>query len=109
MGGAAWLSIFGLGKASTRKHIRSDLRPRSNTTKDKKGRHPQGGLLLFMRCLLELSSLPHAEADVANGFGAEALFQFSQDVGLGDLFELVVQCRLEDAHIQNAFAQCHRR
>jgi hypothetical protein len=23
MGGAAWLSIFGLGKASTRKHIRS--------------------------------------------------------------------------------------
>jgi hypothetical protein len=42
MGEAAWLSIFGLGKASTRKHIRSDLRPRSNATKDKKGRHPTG-------------------------------------------------------------------
>jgi len=42
MGGAAWLSIFGFGKASTRKHIRSDLRPRSNETKDKKRRHPQG-------------------------------------------------------------------
>jgi hypothetical protein len=42
MGGAAWLSIFGLGKASTRKHIHSDLRPRSNATEDKKRRHPQG-------------------------------------------------------------------
>jgi hypothetical protein len=42
MGGAAWLSIFGLGKASTRKHIRSDLRPRSNAIKGKKRRHPQG-------------------------------------------------------------------
>ena len=30
-----------------------------------------------------------AEADVANGFAAGALFQFSQDFGLGDLFELV--------------------
>jgi hypothetical protein len=42
MGGAAWLSIFGFGKAPTRKHIRSDLRPRSNATKEKKRRHPQG-------------------------------------------------------------------
>jgi hypothetical protein len=42
MGGAAWLSIFGFGKASTRKHIRSDLRPRSNATKGKKRRHPKG-------------------------------------------------------------------
>src|SRR6266478_6079161 len=42
MGEAAWLSIFGLGKASTRKHIRSDLRPRSNATQVKKRRHPQG-------------------------------------------------------------------
>ena len=37
------------------------------------------------------------EADVANGFAAEALFQFSQDFGLGDLFELVVQRGLKDA------------
>ncbi len=37
-----WLLIFGLGKASTRKHIRSDLRPRSNATQGKKRRHPQG-------------------------------------------------------------------
>src|SRR5438552_7471805 len=42
MGGTAWLSIFGLGKASTRKHIRSDLRARSNATQGKKRRHPQG-------------------------------------------------------------------
>src|SRR5260370_23668877 len=41
MGGFAWLSIFGLGKASTREHIRSDLRPRSNATKVNKRRHPQ--------------------------------------------------------------------
>src|ERR1700681_3974502 len=52
MGGAAWLSIFGLGKASTRKHIRSDLRPRSNATKDKKRRHPQGKST--SRCLAAL-------------------------------------------------------
>src|SRR5438552_18987631 len=44
MGGAAWLSIFGFGKASTRKHIRPAAagRPRSNATKGKKRRHPQG-------------------------------------------------------------------
>ena len=39
------------------------------------------------------------EADVANGFAAEALFQFSQDFGLGDLFELVVQRGLKDADV----------
>src|SRR5205823_12069729 len=39
---AGWLSIFGLGKASARKYIRSDLRPRSNATQGKKRRHPQG-------------------------------------------------------------------
>src|SRR2546422_5683151 len=42
MGGAAWLSIFGFGKATTREHIRSDLRPRSNATKGKKRRRPSG-------------------------------------------------------------------
>jgi len=35
-----------------------------------------------------------AEPNVADGFTAEALFQFSQDFGLGNLFELVVQCGL---------------
>jgi hypothetical protein len=34
-----------------------------------------------------------AEANVADGFAAEALFQFSQDVDLGDLFEFGVQSR----------------
>ena len=42
MGGPAWLSIFGFGKATTREHIHSDLRPRSNATKGKKRRHPSG-------------------------------------------------------------------
>src|SRR2546422_30654 len=44
MGGAAWLSIFGFGKASTRKHIRPAVagRPRSNATQGKKRRHPEG-------------------------------------------------------------------
>src|SRR5262249_7181012 len=49
-----------------------------------------------------------AEADVADGFGAEALFQFSQDLRLGDLFQLVVQCGLEHADVQHAFAQRDR-
>ena len=42
------------------------------------------------------------EADVANGFAAEALFQFSQDFGLGDLFELVVQRGLENPGLENS-------
>jgi hypothetical protein len=46
-----------------------------------------------------------AKADVADGFCAEALFELSQDFELGDLFELVVQSRLEHAHVENAFAQ----
>src|SRR5438093_610219 len=43
MGGAAWLLIFGLGKASTRKHIHPAIagRPRSNATRVKKRRHPE--------------------------------------------------------------------
>src|SRR4029077_7895624 len=44
MGGATWLSIFGFGKAPTRKHIRPAVagRPRSNATKAKKPRQPVG-------------------------------------------------------------------
>lgn len=45
-----------------------------------------------------------AKADVSDGFAAEALLEFSQDFGLRDLFELVVQCGLEDADIEDAFA-----
>src|SRR4029450_5367961 len=52
---------------------------------------------------------PEAETDVANGFTTEALFQFSQDVELGDLFEFVVQGRLEHADVENAFTQSDRR
>lgn len=33
---------------------------------------------------------------------AEALFEFSQDHGLGDLLELVVQCGLEHANVENS-------
>jgi hypothetical protein len=51
----------------------------------------------------------HAEADVADGFAAEALFQFSEDLRLGDLFELVVQCGLENPDVQHALAQRYRR
>ena len=47
---------------------------------------------------------PDAEADVADGFAAETLFQFSQDFGLGDLFELVVKRGLEDADVEHGIA-----
>ena len=46
-----------------------------------------------------------AEADVADGFGTKALFQLAQDLGLGDLFELVVQGCLEDPDVKHASAQ----
>jgi hypothetical protein len=39
----------------------------------------------------------HPETDVANGFAAEAFFQFSQDFDLRRLFEFVVQRRLKAA------------
>jgi hypothetical protein len=48
------------------------------------------------------------EANVANRFVAEAFFQLSQDFGLGDLFKFVMQSRLQDADIENAFAQRDR-
>src|SRR5207249_818741 len=50
-----------------------------------------------------------AETNVADGLAAEALLEFSQDLGLGNLFELVMQCWLEHPHVENAFAQRHRR
>ena len=56
-----------------------------------------------------IQDLTYTEANVADGFAAEALFQFSQDFGLGDLFELVVQCGLEDSDVDDSVAQCDRR
>jgi len=41
----------------------------------------------------------NAEADVADGFCAKALFQFSQDFGLRNLLEFLVQCGLKDADV----------
>jgi hypothetical protein len=35
------------------------------------------------------SRLNYTEANVADGFAAEAMFKFSQDFRLGDLFDLV--------------------
>jgi len=49
------------------------------------------------------------KSHIADGFAAEALFQFSQDFGLGNLFELVVQCGLEDADVKHTIAQSDRR
>ena len=46
-----------------------------------------------------------AKANVADYFCAEAQFQLSQDVDLRDLLEFVMQGRLEDTDIKNAFAQ----
>jgi|GEM_PF-3201577 len=40
-----------------------------------------------------------AESDVADGFGAEALFQSPQNVDLGNLLEIVVQSGLENADV----------
>jgi hypothetical protein len=48
------------------------------------------------------------KANVANGFAAEAFFQFSQDLDLGNLFQFVVQSRLEGPDIENAFSQGNR-
>jgi hypothetical protein len=50
-----------------------------------------------------------AKADVADGLNTEAFFELSQDFDLGDLFQLIMQRRLEDADVENAFAQCHGR
>ena len=49
--------------------------------------------------------LADSETNVANGFPAEAFFQFSQNVELGNLLELVMQSRLENADVEDAFTQ----
>src|SRR5437867_7367290 len=52
--------------------------------------------------------LTDGKADVANRPAAETLFEFSQNFGLGNLFQFVVQGWLEHANVENAFAQCYR-
>ncbi len=86
----------------------SAIRPYQSLDKDQKLAIRNQSSIVFIRVHSWLKSA-NAKTNVADGFAAKALLQFSQDVDLGDLFELVVQCRLEDAHIQNPFAQCHRR
>src|SRR2546425_4316874 len=51
---------------------------------------------------------PNAKPHVANGFPAKTPLQLPQDVNLGNLLELIVQRRLEHAHVENAFAQSDR-
>ena len=53
---------------------------------------------------LDAAGSADSEANVADGLAAEAFFEFSQDVDLGDLFEFVVQGRLENADVENAVA-----
>ena len=50
-----------------------------------------------------------AKAHSANRPAAETLFKFSQNFGLGNLFQFVVQGWLQHANVENAFAQCYRR
>ena len=40
-----------------------------------------------------------------NRLPVEAVLQFSQDVDLRNLFELVLQCQLEDPDVQNSLTQ----
>src|ERR1700747_3767953 len=53
--------------------------------------------------------LAYPKSKVTNDLSTEALLQFLQDVHLGNLLELVMQGRLENAHVENAFAQRNRR
>ena len=46
----------------------------------------------------ENEKLADAETDFADNFSTEALFQFPQDFGLGDLLELIVQGWLQHAN-----------
>src|SRR5262249_36949712 len=55
------------------------------------------------------SNSADAETDIPDRLAAEALFQFSQDLGLGNLFELVLQSWLEHPDIENSITQCERR
>ncbi|HJX97405.1 MAG TPA: hypothetical protein VJ281_00885 [Chthoniobacterales bacterium] len=53
----------------------------------------------------ENAVLAYAKPHVTNDLCAKALLQLSHDVDLGDLFELIVQCRLQDADVENTFTQ----
>jgi len=55
------------------------------------------------------SDLADPKTNIANRLAAEALFQFSQDFGFGDLFEFVMQSGLEHTDIEHAFTQRHWR
>jgi hypothetical protein len=48
--------------------------------------------------------LTNPKTHVADDFPAEALLQFSQDFGLGNLLELAVQSWLEHADLENPIA-----
>ena len=62
----------------------------------------------MVRLLSTARSSTNPEPYVADRFGAEALFKFSQDFGLGDLFEFIVQRWLQDPDEEHAFAQRDR-
>jgi hypothetical protein len=49
------------------------------------------------------------EVQVADGFATEALFELAQNFILGDAFEFEAQRRLEDADVEDAFAQSDGR
>ena len=46
----------------------------------------------------------HSEPQIANGFAAKTLLKLAQNLRLHDAFEFVMQRRLEDADIEDAFA-----
>ena len=52
---------------------------------------------------------PDAETHIANDSPTEALFQFSQDFGLGNLLEFIMQSWLEYADVKDSVAQRDRR
>jgi hypothetical protein len=56
-------------------------------------------------CATDFSKSADAETNVTDDFPAEGSFQFPQDFGFGDLFELVVQGRLKHANVENSVAR----
>jgi len=62
----------------------------------------------FSGLMKVLVRLTDPEPHVANGLAAEALFEFTQNVELRDLLQLIVQGRLKNAHIEDALAQRDR-
>jgi len=95
---------------------------RAQPVSDPDGQYGAGGNLAYDRreTLLEaaeqefsglmkvLVRLTDPEPHVANGLAAEALFEFTQNVELRDLLQLIVQGRLKNAHIEDALAQRDR-